>query len=284
MSAITSETISITPAIATEWLVNNSRNRQLSEDLVVNYAAEMEAGHWALNGESIKFDNAGRMIDGQHRLRAIILFGKPVKILVTRGIDPAAFDTLDCGKKRTAADVLSIKGVKYSVRISGALGWIWRFVTDTVEKRSRKPATRTVEEALEKYPEVKAVTEMVGDNVNHIISTPLVIALYVLFRRHNVAVADQWFSALKDGCTEADNHTMFILREKLIRNRSEKARLPAEELAAYCIKCFNALLDEDEIRFLKKVHGETFPRIGERYDRKKKKFVKVGKATNPTTA
>lgn len=260
---ITSEVIKITPALANQWLVNNSRNRHLSEDLVVNYATEMEAGRWAVNGESIKFDTNGRLIDGQHRLRAVILYGKPVTSLVLRGVDPTAFDTLDTGKRRTSGDVLSINGVKNANRVAGTLGWIWRFHSDNMERRIRQPATRVVEEVLAKFPEVRLATEHIGNTVSHLLSSSLAVALYVLFRRNNPKVADEWFIALKDGATSDGNHTMFLLRERLIRNRSDSARLPQHEIAALCIKAFNALLSGEEIKQLRHTRGEAFPKIGE---------------------
>lgn len=272
---ITSETVSINPALANEWLVKNSNNRHLSEDLVVNYATEMEAGRWALNGESIKFDTSGRLIDGQHRLRAIVLYGKAVKSLVLRGVDPSAFDTLDTGKRRSAGDVLSIRGVKNANRIAGVLGWIWRFHSDNMERRVRQPATRVVESVLDKFPEVKLAVEQIGNSTSHLLSAPLAIALYVLFKRHNATVADEWYIALKDGATLESNRTMFLLRERLIRNRSDNAKLPAHEVAALCIKAFNALLAQEEIKHLRHSHGEEFPRIGEKYSKLKKKRVKI---------
>jgi hypothetical protein len=55
------------------------------------------------------------MVDGQHRLAAIIEADVPVDITVFTEVPDGAFDVLDTGKRRNAADVLAIEGEKSAV-------------------------------------------------------------------------------------------------------------------------------------------------------------------------
>jgi hypothetical protein len=62
----------ITPELAEKFLEKNSNNyRKLSEKVVKAYQIDMETGNWKFNGDSIKFNKSGQLVDGQHRLTAI---------------------------------------------------------------------------------------------------------------------------------------------------------------------------------------------------------------------
>lgn len=56
--------------------------------------------------QGIAFDTNGRLIDGQHRLHAIIEAGVPIQISVTRGCSAASFSILDRGANRSQSDIL----------------------------------------------------------------------------------------------------------------------------------------------------------------------------------
>ncbi len=63
----------ISPKIAQGFLDANTDNRKVSHLHVSQLAAEMTKGRWIENGVSIIFDETQqRLIDGQHRLYAII--------------------------------------------------------------------------------------------------------------------------------------------------------------------------------------------------------------------
>ena len=103
----------ITPAIARFYLTRNLKNRPLRERHVKKLAHLMAAGKWVLNGEPIQFDTQGRLLNGQHRLNAIILSNKSVYMLVVEGVsDPNAFATIDQNAlSRGAHTVLQMNGV-----------------------------------------------------------------------------------------------------------------------------------------------------------------------------
>jgi hypothetical protein len=105
------EVMTVTPAMAEKWLAATTfRNRNVSATAVNRYANDMTRGRWALNGESIVIDDNGNVIDGQHRLRAVIKSGVSIQSVVVRGADQSVFPTFDIGAKRGGKDVLSIAG------------------------------------------------------------------------------------------------------------------------------------------------------------------------------
>lgn len=76
------------------------------------YKAEMLAGRWKENGQPIVFEGNNYLVDGQHRLRAIIEADIPVKSLVVYGVDTDAAMTIDTGLSRTLGDVFMMRGVR----------------------------------------------------------------------------------------------------------------------------------------------------------------------------
>lgn len=104
----------VTPEMASTWLETNSESqRKLNKSIVRQYESQMRKGLWiGDNGESIKFSKDG-LIDGQHRLYAIIELNKPVMMMVMRGlVVKDAIKTMDLGKKRSLGDILRIHGVE----------------------------------------------------------------------------------------------------------------------------------------------------------------------------
>lgn len=122
------EWVRYTPSRAAHLLEANPRNRKLRSTVVDRYAADMINGDWLLNGETIKVAADGTLLDGQHRLAAVVQAGldHPVMILTVHGLDPAVQNVTDTGLKRTPADVLHLAGIKNSSQLSSAIRCIVR--------------------------------------------------------------------------------------------------------------------------------------------------------------
>lgn len=110
--------VNVTPELALHWLQRNGRNRNVRRVQVAKWAAEISRGAWVLNGESIKFATSGDLLDGQHRLMAIVKAGRAIDTWVVFGLPDSAQDVMDGGKQRSAADVLSIGGHKSSAALA----------------------------------------------------------------------------------------------------------------------------------------------------------------------
>jgi hypothetical protein len=113
----------ITPAIASNYLTHNKREKQrnLVDKKVYDYASAMRSGHWVLNHQGIAFDAAGDLCDGQHRLTAVVVSGVTVKMMVTRGLQEKqgelfTFDSIDVGMKRSVGSSMTVRhGVENAI-------------------------------------------------------------------------------------------------------------------------------------------------------------------------
>lgn len=97
----------VTPAQAKQWLdVDNHGNRTMRAGWVDYLAEEISAGRWQITHMGIALDPKGNLLDGQHRLAAIVQSDTPVQIVVARNVPPEAYMAVDRGKMRSIADVL----------------------------------------------------------------------------------------------------------------------------------------------------------------------------------
>lgn len=119
-SQLTCKVETITPELAAKYLKLNNINRPLNKQTVAFYAKEMTNGEWKLNGEAICFQG-DVLVNGQHRLQACIQSNTPFRTAVIRGVEENSLITYDSGKLRTNADVLSLKGIKYSTTVASSI-------------------------------------------------------------------------------------------------------------------------------------------------------------------
>ena len=109
---LTMTVVEVTPEIARNWLVKNRNNfRQLDRRRVDKYAKEMKLGNWMQTGQGVIF-SGGQLIDGQHRLEAVVKSGCTVNMLVIDGVDSSSAMYVDTGKPRSVKQWLMHKGVK----------------------------------------------------------------------------------------------------------------------------------------------------------------------------
>lgn len=118
-----SEVVTITPEMAREMLKMNTRNRNISKERVALYAKRILKGEWKEDGQSISFDKNGRLLNGQHRLLAIIKAGKPITTVVVYDVEPG-IDTYDDQRVRRARDVAAIRGLPIQPSAVGAISMI----------------------------------------------------------------------------------------------------------------------------------------------------------------
>lgn len=91
------------------------------------FAEAMKRGEWKTTHQGIAIDSNGVLVDGQHRLTAIVEADVPVKLTVFTEVSPDSFDVLDTGKRRNAADVLAIEGEKNTLQLAAMLRTVWLY-------------------------------------------------------------------------------------------------------------------------------------------------------------
>lgn len=110
----------ITPELAKKYLKNNiERNRRLRPRIVEKYARDILNGNWYSEGvDPICISPDGKLLNGQHRMNAVIKANKAVEMLVARGVDERLMEVMDRCAPRTTQDVIAIGGRSISPNIT----------------------------------------------------------------------------------------------------------------------------------------------------------------------
>lgn len=121
----------VTPEMAAEWLGKNIRNRKQRLRGSMLYANEIREGRWLVHHQGIAIEEGGRLVDGQHRLQAILDTGISVPLNVTINMPRGSMDAVDRGMTRTLPDVLRLEHeVDHAQRIVAIAGLLAPIVAD----------------------------------------------------------------------------------------------------------------------------------------------------------
>jgi hypothetical protein len=103
----------IDPQKAKEMLATSAGNRSISEVRVDGYAEAILNGDWKGWAAPIQVNTRGQLINGHHRLHAVIVANQAIEQCVARNLPDDTIEAIDLGRARTLADVLSMPTKHY---------------------------------------------------------------------------------------------------------------------------------------------------------------------------
>jgi hypothetical protein len=221
----TARVVTLSPGLAKEILRRNTRNRPIRPADVSKWARLMAAGKWHLNGEAFKIDVNGDVLDGQHRLLAVVKSGATIQILMVSGLAPEAQETMDSGSKRTTADTYSLRN-EQNYRHLAAIArkvWLW----DRGDRRfsaKENPSTPELTALLEEFPTLRRSADIAARVYNaHFRAIPpsVVGVAHHLTSRIAPDDATWFFQRLGDGAELPVKHPILTLRT---RTQADKDR------------------------------------------------------------
>lgn len=260
------EVRTITPAIASEMLKRNPNNRKINDYHKSFLAKQMREGQWLFDGQPIRFSESGSLLDGQHRLNAVIESKKDIQFLIITGIDSDAFKVMDTGRNRNGADCLSILGIDYATEVSGCARMIINFNKKRDNSSGLNKPTNT--DILEWYNDNKIIvsfirsSEKLSSEFSRILSRGYLASLMYLFSKSDIVMAEDFLHKLCTGLDLESDSPMFVLRKKLILDKVSKAKLPIKERLALIIKAWNAFKLGKTAKIIRwNKETESFPSI-----------------------
>lgn len=261
----------ITPKQAVEWLdTKNAHNRPISESTVERYTQEIKAGRWKSNGQSLVFSKSGQLLNGQHRLKAVVAANKSIDCLIVWGVEDSAFDTIDDGNKRSLADVFAISGEGKPALLSAGVRFLWVYATGQIATRDLRRgviATKPIlEETLKKHPGLRKSTKfysmLKARPGGLLVSAGMAIGLHYLFSLVEEKKADEFFSQLQSGVGLNETHPILALRNRLISaKRESSSRLTNSATYFYIVTTWNAFVEGEPLRRLAFVQDTPPPEI-----------------------
>lgn len=243
---IKTEIRTIAPKDAEELLKLNKSNRPLSQKTVNSYAKQMKSGQWKFAGEPLQIGD-GVLLNGQHRLSAIIKSGIPQDFVIVSGLSNDAFDVIDTGRNRTSGDVLHINGIKNSSTVSSIVKFIlmynrgnFRTMGKGLDKEMR-PTNSDVLDFAQRHEDISEIAEFaIKSNRKFKPLSPAVIGgMYFQLEKLNSKIAEDFFDKLINGSNLSTGCPVRHYREKLIRDSMSKAKLPLVEKVSLMVTAWN---------------------------------------------
>lgn len=255
----------ITPSKAAEILTANKSNRRIKDRHVNFLVSEILEGRWHSNtGESIKIASDGTLIDGQHRLTAIVKSNKALTILVCRNMDKEVFSVIDTGISRDAKDVFKMSHVKNEIGITASLKKYIDFKNGySTSKGTGKISNQNLLDFYNKNEKYyQTVWNESQSNYNafaKILSTSTICAFTLLFNDISKKDSEEFFRQLCSGIN-ITNPTIFVLRTRLMKNKMSASKMRESIINAFIIKSWNAFRKGTELKIMKfDVVTEDFP-------------------------
>lgn len=272
------EVETITPLIARKLLENNMKNRHINRDAVEEYKSLMQQNKWAMNGETIKISKAGKLLDGQHRLTAVVELNRPVHMMVARDLDEDVIPTIDTGRKRKVADSFQIGGIggvlgtaSMNMNVLAASANISREFDDGMYnelKKKKGERTRRFHptEALEYMKEnsglIHSVARMMKDYLFYRQFAPISIfcALHYHFSLFDKKKSEEFWSGFVEGANLDKDHPILVLRNRLLYDKNlmtggrNYKKVHRRKIIALCVSAFNSFcagepLDYNKFRY-----------------------------------
>jgi hypothetical protein len=257
----------ITPEIAKKLLEKNDHNRRLKMPVVFRYSNDMKEGRWKDNtAELIKVSVNGKLLDGQHRLKAIVISNTSQFFWVAYNLQEEIFDVLDTGSPRSTADVFKISDIKNDTAVSAIISH-YNVFQKTLNKNVQKHSRPTNAEILAQYnqdPEfwqfIYRKSDMWYQSFSKIITRTTIGSLYTIFYKINPEQANDFMDQLCKG-SNIKNPTIELLRKRLIQDRLSNAKISPTFKNVLIVKVWNLYRKNESVKVLKfDFEKEEFPR------------------------
>lgn len=227
----------ITPEDADLMLYNNTGNRPLSERHVKYLVKEIKSGRWKVNGDMIRVNPDGIIIDGQHRLHAIVLSKLAIQTYVMTGLPSDVFDTIDIGKKRSHSDTLACKSEKHTKRLGPALIMIDKYMNGKIDRKEAY-SNMEIENLLYKYPDARNCI-VHASRTRQLVPPCVLNSCYYIFSRIDKDLADVFVDKIINGTDLQIQDPWHTLRIKLEKDARNASKLPKAIVMMLCIKAWN---------------------------------------------
>lgn len=255
----------ITPAYAAELLKMNTNNRAIRQSKVDALAESMRKGEWELSNDAITISEGNVLLNGQHRLMAVVKSGVPCNFIVYTGAPDSTFDIMDTPSLRKVSDVIQRKGGTNTVRMQATIAAVSRWIDDYENNwetlfRFDNHARGTRREAITYYEEHKDIltkwlnraAQIVDKNVALLPVTTL--AGFAVFLESKLNHSEEKIvtflkELILDGMTS--NGTILYARKRLLRNKMKLETLKRGDDIRLLVRAWNDFCLGRQVQIIK---------------------------------
>jgi hypothetical protein len=245
--------VKITPEVAKDLLTVNPSNRHVRREDVRRWTKDMVAGKWVQTGVPILFSWDMKLLDGQHRLIAIMESGTTQIYNIVTGLAPEAYNVIDTGRIRTGGDVISDMNFKnYNVMASAIKSQIYwdRYKKLGTNLNQTKVANYEVKEWVTDVRDTKLMVLCVEYAANFLSrQAPFLSAsswafLYFILSQRNRTDAEYFVTVFATGenISRTKESAIYLLREKMISFSAKKSDWANRSSVSFVVKMHYILI------------------------------------------
>lgn len=274
MSEPTCAIETITPEMAKQWLDVNHRNRKLSDPVVRRLAGVIRRGEWMSSStDGLGLDVDGGVVNGQHRLTAIIEADQPVRMLVVRNVDREVIKVIDQGLHRNFAQLLQMDGRWPNPAIlAGAVEWLFRMIHDFERSipMDQKPSVPQLLDVFSEHQRLVGSLDAALEVWKRFkVDRNMLVAYHYTMASVDPDLADSFYDRLASGLDIEEGQPVHALRERYIAEltKPDGKKEPKYVMAAWLIKAWEATrhdvtLVKRQLNFVKSgSRAEDFPKV-----------------------
>lgn len=196
----------ICPKKARQMLANSATNRRIKPRVVEKYAYDMQSDRWLDTHEAIAIDSRGQLIDGQHRLHAIILSNTLQNLMVCTGCPPENIQIIDTGSPRSTQDTLRIAGVK--IKNLAKIVATTRAMFTGIDGLHGAHSNDLIQRCIEKHGDlIQEVCSLTGKDMNYAAMNGPICKAVIYYGWHKIgdfprSIGDYMFSSADAPATQ----------------------------------------------------------------------------------
>lgn len=211
----------ITPVLAESYLAQNGRNRKILAAHVDAIARDIRSGHWMMNAQPICFSREGRLLNGQHRLSAVIKADEPIEVPVMRGLPDEAFATYDLHAKKGPMQGSSFEQFGDRALIAAAAVLLWNRELKPPGTRNAKPTPAEVIRIVEQHPRLLELRTFGRKMIEFGRASVLTYGAYRI-ERDNPELGRIFLERFESGANLPRGHLILELRRRMQLMRRER--------------------------------------------------------------
>lgn len=234
------EFLEITPEMAATWLAESEgRNfRRLNNARVSSLTNVIVNRMWEVDGNPIKFNCDGRLLDGQHRLAAIARSKIACWSWVCWGVESDI--TIDTNAVRSATQILAHRGEINPSRLAPALRWLYLYDNGVLPNTGAPLNSTMLLRMLKQHPGMRRSVTLAMQAMHRLGNVSMLAFIHYVASRDNQSDADLFLSQVANGNDLQPGDPVLLLRNRLIQERMSKNKLERAEKVALLIKAYNA--------------------------------------------
>ena len=244
INQINAEVMTITPAMAAEMLTRNLNNRPISKPYVRMLADEIKSGNWETTNQGIGFSVNGTLIDGQHRLAAIVLANIPASVIVVTGL-PSNTNAVDGNRKRSTSNRLVMGGIPAdlaSPKIVSAINALIVLCSDTWKPTVTR-AERFIEKKGEMLAEAVSIARAGGKRPVGDKAACFAAAFCALYNGLSPRRLERFFEVVNSGFAGGDSESSAIVFRNYLLSDAPKNNGHKDDYMATFVQCTKAIKD-----------------------------------------